>query len=356
MKRIAGHTLSPDVLDSHHHICDLINIEYPVLSLFTDGRNDWIYLWCDRNQSGLNRWLLFPTNRELLVGYLREKAPMLALLNQAQRHWILDEAGWDYAVAGGSKESIKARRYLRSVSLDSVREYWPTEDSFFDGSLTNDLDLTRELTPTEFDVPIKGTWFSTDFLFLFKRYERLYAFFYATRPRFVKSIESTLRRLLRSPWEGGYSRVNLYTHLARQIPGLHTLKVQEIEYASPGEVTFQAIAEIGASIQNSVVLLVEQYDGVNAACERIRKMLSSSGLNRINLSEYSDASIDLTAEKMSSLTNECDYIANILKVSKEFSILREHSPNTVVYSKAVTSFVRQLDKLADLRRHDMLNF
>jgi hypothetical protein len=36
--------------------------------------------------------------------------------------------------------------------------------------------------------------------------------------------------------------------------------------------------------------------------------------------------------------------------------LRAHSPNIVVYSKAVNSFVRQLMKLAELQRDGMLDF
>ncbi len=358
MPKLKGASLSTDLVNDHSHICDLINVEYPVLSLYTDGRRNWIYLWCDRNDRGVNRWLIFPTTRDLLVGYLQKTAPMLTLVSEAETLWILENAGWDFAARREHVDSPsrQPRRHLYGVSIDQLSEYLPAKDSFFDETLTEDLDLTRQLVPMDFDLPIKGEWFSADFLYLFKRYERVYAFFYATRPRFVKSIDATLRYLLRSPWMGGFSRFNLFQHLNLRVPGLHALKVDELVYRSPGAIKFQAIPDIGESIQRAIALLMDDYEGVNDDCERIRKVLSSAHLNKVDLSKFSDAGVGLDETQLTGLHADCASIAKKLEVVEEIETLRTHSPNSVVYSKAVISFVRQLDKLVDLRRRGMLNF
>jgi hypothetical protein len=356
MNKLKGPSLPTDRLDQHNHICDLISVEFPVLSLYTDGRRNWIYLWCDRDKRGVNRWLIFPITREALVAYLDKQASMLTLVTGAKTLWILENSDWVYSESSVDKQAKKARRHLYTVTLEQLSEYLPTEDSFFDESLTDDLDLSKDVAPAPFDVPIDGEWFNADFVSLLKRYERLYAFFYAARPRFVKSLEFTLSRLLRSPWMGGFSRYNLFEHLWQKIPGLHTLKVIEASYGSPGEFKFDAIPSIGKSIQDATMLLVKYPATVESAAEKIRKILRLAQLNKADLSTFSDDAIRLDEEQFKTLLDECKLIGNTLHVSEELDTLRIYSPNTVVYSKAVLSFVIQLDRLAEFQRRGMLDF
>jgi hypothetical protein len=353
VKTLTGEPLSLENLDSHHHVCDLINVQYPVLSLFTDGRQNWIYLWCDRSDAGLNRWLLFVVTRERLAKYLKGSEPMLSLVENADFHWVLDDAANDYFLSQPA-DAKRSRRYLRVVDLAQLEVYLPSEDSFFNEALTKDLDLTKQIVPQEFRLPIDGQWFSADFQFLFRRYERLYAFFYATRPRFVRSIEDTLSQLLRAPWTGGYSRVNLYQRLYQQIPGIHALRIPSMKYASPGTIEFEAIPEIGDNIQEATTLLLKHYAKIDAACKRVRKTLSSAHLNKTDLSSTPDDQIRLEAQSFKAILEDCYFIGSTLLVEDQFSTLRRHSPNTVVYGKAVVSFVRQLDKFADLRRRHLV--
>lgn len=67
-----------------------------------------------------------------------------------------------------------------------------------------------------------------------------------------------------------------------------------------------------------------------------------------------DEDIKLKRESLSALQAACNLIGVNLDVVSEFGALRTHSPNSVVYSKAVLSFVHQLDRLADLYRQHML--
>lgn len=354
MKTLKGTTLSLENLNSHHHVCDLINVEYPVLSLYTDGRKNWIYLWCDRTAIGLNRWLLFTVSRDNLAKYLKGGSTMLALATASDTHWVLDDSGNDFILERGTSDSRRARRYLRVIDLDQLTEYLPSADSYFDESLTNDLDLSKQIVPQDYELPIEGQWFSVDFQYLFRRYERLYAFFYATKPRFVKSIEGTLTRCLRAPWTGGYSRVNLYQRLYEQIPGIHSLRIHSLKFASPGVIRFEAIPDVGESIQEASRLIIKHGASIDAAFKRVQKIISAGHLNKADLSEVLDSAVLLEQKSLKAIVGDCDLIANTLGIKEQMKMVRDLSPNTVVYGKAVLSFVRQLDKFADLLRRDMI--
>jgi hypothetical protein len=356
MKSVPGKRLAAELLDSHNHICDLIHVDYPVLSLYSDGRRNWIYLWCDTNQLERHRWLVFPISRSMLVSYLAKTTTMRAAVDDAKRLMMLETRSLGFDVQGPDSDPARPKRYVWSVTLNDVAEYLPAKDSYFDETLTPDLDLTKQVVPTSYDVPITGTWFSKDFEYLFKRYERLYAFFYATRPRFVRTINAGLEELLRAPWTGGYSRVNLYTRLAQQIPGLHSLRVEKLQFASPGAIKFEAVSSIGESIARTTTLYLQNEELIDDAYKKIRKTLTSGKLNKVDLSGRSDIGQFLDARQIADLTQACLAIAKALQVSEEMDALRAHSPNIVVYSKAVNSFVRQLIKLAELQRDEMLDF
>ena len=357
MRRILGQRLSPDVLDSHWHICDLINIEYPVLQLFTDGKRNWIYLWCDRGIGGsINRWLVFPTSRALMVDYLEGRETMLALVRAARAKFLLDTAQpFTFPTRWGGSER-RFKRTVTRVQLDGIAEYLPSEDSYFDPELTADLDLSKELMPTTYSVPIDGDWFGQDFTYMFKAYERLYAFFYSTQPRFVTTLSHNLSRLLRSPWTGGFSRLNLFSLLPRQVPGLHSLKVREIQYASPGHVQFEAISSVGDSVRIATNAFVEREATVMEASKKITKTLTAAGLNQTDLSIVKDENAPLNPAQRTALEEASASIGHTLGIETELATLRQHSPNIVVYSKAVVSFLRQLSKLAALQRDGMLAF
>jgi hypothetical protein len=327
-------------------------VEYPVLSLYTDGRENWLYLWGDRTALR-TRWFLFTVSRELLVAYLKQGESLRTLIEKARRLWTLELLHSATLTRSGRK--AKPRRYLWTTDLGKIKSYMPSEDSHFDGDLTADLDLSKELVPDKFNLSIEGIWFGVDFQYLFRRYERLYAFFYATRPRFVRPIDVTLRRLLRAPWTGGFSRVNLYSQLATQIPGIHALKVEKINYASPGEVRFEAIASIGESIREATTALLANQEEINIHVKKIRKIITAGKLAKVDLSNLSDKDIQLEATALTDFENGCAAIAKCLGLRQELKTLRTHSPNFIVYGKAVLSLVRQIDKLAELHRLGMLS-
>ena len=351
-----GSRLSPNLLDEHNHVCDLINVQAAVLSLYSDGKRNWIYLWCDTDNSGTNRWMLFSASRKSLVEYLKGGTTLLKVLKKSAPYLILDKTRTAVETQPDGSRHIKYRRTLTSFTdLEQVERYLPTPESYFDPELTEDIELEQQLAPDLYEVPIRGVWFSEDFEALFRSYERVYALIYATKPRFVRTIGDRLGSLLRAPWTGGFSRVHMYSQLARHLPAIHTLKIDKLKFASPGEVKFEALEAVGDSIKEAVLKFVDHEEDIWHHVKAAKALLTRKKLNKSDLSDVNDAGTGLLRDELRFLKTECDQIADILGVKEEFETLRSYSPNVVVYCKAVNSFVKQLSRLAKFQQDAMLN-
>lgn len=350
MLRFSGDRVDVSLLDSHVRICDLLELEVPLLCLYSDGRRNWLYLWCDTDGVDTHRWLLFEATREQLVAYLERRRPLLDVLRDARKRFILDE------VSPHSDSEGKPYRQLRHVvRLSELSGYLPHPDALFDEELAPDIETARGLVPHTFSVPINSTWFAVDFNDFFKSYSRIYAFFYATRPRFVKSIEARLGELLRAPWKGGYSRINLFATLPKVVPALHGLRVPQLHFASPGHINFEALTSVGDSIRSSVIQFTKNGSEVEAAVKSIKVVLSSHKLNKLDLSEQDDHGLSLGEDKIAALNERCFAIADLLGMREEIQSLRACSPNSVVFSKAVAGLVTQLRRLAQFQQEGMLD-
>jgi hypothetical protein len=120
-------------------LCPLLEVEFPLLSLYADGAQNWLYLWCDRPAlDALNRWILFPVSAAQLLAYLNQAQPLRALILEAPMLWLADFEGWDVVALHND------RALAVPVSLEALADYLPSEDSFFDESLVPDLSPIRE--------------------------------------------------------------------------------------------------------------------------------------------------------------------------------------------------------------------
>lgn len=356
MLKLVGSRVQPNMLDEHNHVCDLINVQTAVLSLYSDGKRNWIYLWCDTDNDGTNRWMLFSASRKNLLHYLNGQITLRKVLENSSPHLILDKTRTAVETQPDGSRHIKYRRTLTNLTdLKQIAKYLPTSESYFDPELTEDIELDEQLAPDLYEVPIRGVWFSEDFEALFRSYERVYALIYATKPRFVRTIGDRLGSLLRAPWTGGFSRVHMYSQLARHLPAIHTLKIDKLKFSSPGEVKFEALEAVGDSIQEAVLKFVDNEEDIWRHVKSTKALLTRKKLNKSDLSNTDDAGTNLLRNELKLLKDECDKIAGILGVTEEFGTLRNYSPNVVVYCKAVNSFVKQLSRLAKFQQDAMLN-
>jgi hypothetical protein len=357
MKVLSAPFTPMKVLDKQSYICDLLDIEGPLLCLFRDAKQNWLYLWCDTDGAKRERWLLFPVTRAALIQYLERKLTLRSVVTESTSKFLLDVTLNTEAVNPSALAvDTTMHRRLKSVELADVVEYLPSEDSFFNEDLAPDISLARELNPSSYEVPIDGHWFFGDLQKFSQIYAQIYAFLYCTKPRFVVNIGDRVKECLRSPWKGGYSRVNLFDALKKAVPSLHDLQIKQIRYASPGEIRIEALKSVGGSISEVVRAYLKNRDPLIDAEKGINMLLASNHLRRSDLSDKSDEQLTmLTAENRKFLVEKGQLISKALNCEEEFMRLSEYSPNIVVSAKVHLALLSRIRRLAEFQSAGLIN-
>ena len=90
-------------------------------------------------------------------------------------------------------------------------------------------------------------------------------------------------------------------------------------------------------------------------CRLINQPLSESSLRRRNVSTVSDEALGVPVEHLSFLNMKYSSIADFFDLKDEIFSIRNQSPNTVVFSKAVLVVVWQVDRLVDFQMQGLLD-
>lgn len=355
MKKINAPRLPVSRLDRQTYIGDLLYIEGPILSLFRDRKENWFYLWCDTDSEATERWLLFPVTRADVIGYLDQSKTLRATVGGATKHWILDVTHRPDGEEENSLASSRvSHRVLRDIGQAVPEEYLPATDSYFDQSVSPDISLALEVNPSAYEVPIAGSWFFSDLARFSSRYSQLYAFFYCTKPRFITNLGQRVQRYLRSPWKGGFSRVNLFYALEHLVPSLHDLEIKQIRYQSPGEIRIEALKSVGEKIAATVKLFLERELDIVEAEKAINEFLSAKHLKKADLSKRSDSQLRISAANISFLAAQRALIADALNLTAELNEIAAYSPNTVVTAKVVVALVKRVRRLGDFQQSGLI--
>lgn len=345
-------------LDRHVYMSDLVHLDGPILSLFRDTKENWLYLWCDTDLDAKERWMLFPVSRPSLLAYLQKKLPLRTLVLQAQSRWLLDYTrNALHSDEEHAKDATKTfSRVLREVEdTELLQSYLPSEKSFFDETLAPNISVAQELSPTCYNVPIDGNWFIRDLDNFSNVYSQLYAFFYCTKPQFMTDIGSRVHRFLESPWKGGYSRVNLFEALQKMVPAIHDLKITQMKYASPGDITIEALSSVGMSVQQTVMNFIKDEKTVLDAAKVINTILGAASLKRTDLSKISDEKLPLTDKDKGVLSEKMAIVAFLLKIPDELGDLSSRSPNVIVSAKVLLAVVSRIERLAEFQTTGLLD-
>lgn len=354
MIKLTGTRIPVALVDKHSHICDLLYLDGPIVSLYRDSKQSWIYLWCDTTSSmTTHRWLLFSVTRSSLVSYLQKEKALRVLVEAAPTHLILDISS-DPSI--GDESGRATLRTLREISVDSLPNlYFPAEDSYFDETLSPDISLAMELSPTSYEVPIAGDWFFSDLDRFSRLYTQLYAFFYCTQPRFVTNLGQRLQRFLEAPWQGGFSRVNLFSALERLVPSLHDLEIKKFQYASPGSIHVEALASVGQDISAVVSRFLENEKLIVDAEKAINAFLARNRLNKQNVSKLTDSQIGLSEEQMDFLVEKGKILTKFLQIEAEIAEISLHSPNIIITAKALSALVRRIRNICEFQKNGLID-
>lgn len=345
MIEITGEHEPISKIGRHSFICDIQYFEGPLLSLYRYRDNNWLYLWCDI-ENGINRWLIFPITRENFVSYLERKKSLLQIIKDSFEYLILDT---------NHRKKTQHRTLKRISSPNEIQEYLPTEESLFDESLAQGLNLSQEIKPSCYNVPIDGKWFFSDLDRFLNLYSDLYAFFYCTKPRFVKDIGDRVQKKLSAPWKGGFSRVNLFKALEDFIPSIHDLEIKKIAYESPGEIKLEALNSVGNSIGRTINNFVENEEKLLYAEKEINFLLSRLNLKKKDLSFFNDENLDVSPKERDDLKVCINVIGQQLSIQEEFNELLKYSPNIVVTSKVILSVLVRVKRLTEFQKNKQIH-
>lgn len=345
-------------LDKHVYMSDLVYVEGSILALFRDTKHNWLYLWCDTDNKTTERWLLFPVTRLDLIAYLKQETPLRTLVINSKKRWILDYANNNFSLEKGKSNDLKKTfsRVLREIKeLDFISPYFPSNESFFSTEFAPNISTDEELSPTLYKVPIDGDWFIKDLDNFSNIYSQIYAFFYCTKPQFMTDIGSRVHRYLKAPWKGGFSRINLFDALQRMVPAIHDLKIHQMEYASPGDITIEALKSVGNSVKQSVLRYRAEELAVISAVKSLNTVLGTKELKRTDLSNIVDEKLPLAKEDKVYLLDKMQIIAAFLNIEAELKDLSSRSPNIIVSAKVLLAIVARIGRLAEFQNAGLLD-
>ncbi|MDM0007164.1 hypothetical protein QTI51_17490 [Variovorax sp. J22G73] len=360
MIKFEGQKVSAFVFDGHEHVCDLIEADGPLLSLYTDLRDNWLYLWCDTDRVKVNRWMLIKAPRTSLVEFFSQRISLRALIENSPSVIMLDETAVrsekvdDLGIPQEPTISLK-RRFIKLDDPTDVQAYWPSDRSFFNPELAEGIDIRQEFAPSKHLIPVDGRWYFKDLDSFSRTYAKLYAFLYSTKPQFINSMSARLYSLLRAPWTGGYSRVNLFSSLRRGLPALHDLQIDSFSYASPGAIEVEALPSICEDVSRIILSSKGRWPRLAVYDKIINTIIGKHKLRKVDLSTVPNEQLPFAQEEAQALENSCTEICTLLGVEDRIDALRDAAPNLIVYAKAVQALLGQVQKLNAFQEQGLLN-
>lgn len=106
-----------------------------------------------------------------------------------------------------------------------------------------------------------GELYIDDFSLVPKIYQQLYSFHYGLEHLDRPAVHGALSKLAGS-WTGGFSAVHLFTGLNSVTPSIHRAKVAEIQFASPGHIKLNLLADLARRIEVSAHQIINDLSFV----------------------------------------------------------------------------------------------
>ncbi|NWD85666.1 hypothetical protein [Pseudomonas sp. K5002] len=193
-------------------------------------------------------------------------------------------------------------------------------------------------------VEIDGRWEISDLRKFSDLVQDCYSFGFALLGATGNAAKEKIDSLFhKHPWRGGFSSVNFFKELYKNIPQEDRAGIREINYASPGEIKFYMNGDVADSIRELVLDINDDESPAQESYKAARTFLQ----NRNWLSK-SDVDIDLSDSDLKELIE-------LLDTSCKAFGLEEHSEHILALAsgdplsavKIVLAYFRRLQGLAD---------
>ena len=262
---------------------------------------------------------------------------------KADLHYLFLKTNLDgYFFFDWSKTENKRVDLVKATSVEiSNKEYWP-DKGFFAASHTEYLGEQEVEESTAQVFNIDGSWDPIDFSRFYGKISDLYALYFAnkkledsnTSPESLRRLKgSVLTRL----WKGGGSYTGFYRNFSDTFPDMTRLKVNRIEYASPGQIEMLGEESVFNDMLNSLTKFsFEDARNAQDAYNYIDNILSKEKLKTAKPdATFPSEAIEDEVKKKANL------ILKILKVKDTYHFFKACDENTLVYAKLALSIYRR---------------
>ena len=297
---------------------------FPVLALAVEEPTDVSY-----------PMFLAEISNDQLKRYLDQKVDLRYIYRHAAKrlyyaNWAaLNEQGW--------------------LSVNLVKEAIP-EDYFPDHGFwsrhhTIAYGASIYASDTLASFAIDGSWDAADFSKFYGKFADLYAFLTVGTRELVKKIPEQSLQGVKSAirslgWRGGSSYVGFYDSMFSRIDELSPLRVNRIQYASPGTIELKGDPDALAQVAHVVTAFASDNGDMKGAYFFVSKLLGKEGLKAApSGSKFSSEQVAQT------VLEKCHLLNAGLGANAPDKIFNLCEGDTVVYAKITLSFYRRAKEL-----------
>lgn len=193
-------------------------------------------------------------------------------------------------------------------------------------------------------LPESADWTLKDLYVYPHAYEQCYAFVYCLDTELsARDQEAIDYAFSRYPWKGGYSYVNIYSVLQRQVPVRARARIKSFHKASPGWIDLLLNIDVAKDVAKSVAVLSGAGVTAVAAYKKAYTLLASIKTER---EKARLQQLQLRQQQIKSLRASCDELAKVLGF-KSLTDLHKRTGDPEVSLKLLSAHYRRMTTLLE---------
>lgn len=193
-------------------------------------------------------------------------------------------------------------------------------------------------------LPESTAWTLHDLYIYPHAYEQCYAFVYCLDTELpARDQEAIDYAFSKYPWKGGYSYVNIYSVLQRQVPVRARARIKSFHKASPGWIDLFLNLEVAREVAKSVAILSGAGVAAAAAYKKAYTLLASINTERAKAHMQQ---LQLRLQQIKALRASCDELAKAMGF-KSVAELHTRTGDPEVSLKLLSAHYRRMRTLSD---------
>lgn len=193
-------------------------------------------------------------------------------------------------------------------------------------------------------LPEAGDWTLHDLYVFPHAYEQCYAFIYCLDTELpARDKEAFDYAFLKYPWKGGYSYVNIYSVLQRQVPVRAKPRIKSFHKASPGWIDLLLNLDAAAEVAKSVAVLSGAAVTAATAYKKAYTLLLSLKTERVRARLQQ---LQLRQQQIKAIRASCEELAKATGF-KSLAELHKRTSDPEVTLKLLSAHYRRMKTLVD---------